>query len=322
MRLAVYETIEDQVLRVIVDAIFRPALAAIKEFDVKSLKSVRRDVLSNDAIEPLDRALRLGVIQYVNGTFSGQFSAAISKSLRQIGASFDKRSGIYKIDATKVPGWVLSAAADFMERARVAHERIRVMIDLAVQRIDEVVDGAVIDAESVVHQVTSEWKSTARKLEVKSEITADAKKRLEAGYRESMKLPIKDFTKAEAVKLRKAVQDNAESGYRFDTLADAIRHRYGVAESKAKFLARQETSIFMSKFREERFKDVGVRRYVWHTSNDERVRHGHKDLNGTVQFFDNPPIVDPTTGRRANPGEDFMCRCVAVPMLDEVAVTV
>jgi SPP1 gp7 family putative phage head morphogenesis protein len=54
---------------------------------------------------------------------------------------------------------------------------------------------------------------------------------------------------------------------------------------------------------------------MWSTSHDRRVRDSHKELNGRVFTWDNPPIVDPARGRRAHPGQDYGCRCVAVPVM-------
>jgi uncharacterized protein with gpF-like domain len=39
-------------------------------------------------------------------------------------------------------------------------------------------------------------------------------------------------------------------------------------------------------------------------------------MNGKIFSFDNPPVVDKKTGRKANHSEDYNCRCVAIPALD------
>lgn len=50
-------------------------------------------------------------------------------------------------------------------------------------------------------------------------------------------------------------------------------------------------------------------RYVWLTAGDERVRASHAANDGKVFFWSDPP---PT----GNPGEEYGCRCVAVPYAD------
>ena len=43
-------------------------------------------------------ALRSGQIQYVNGKFTGQFTAKISKALESLGAKFNKVTKTYNLD--------------------------------------------------------------------------------------------------------------------------------------------------------------------------------------------------------------------------------
>lgn len=322
-----YDEIEEQVQRILLDVIFRPlsdALKSVSDWHESSSMVTRaaREVLSNAPSDELARALRGGSIQYAEGIFSGQFSSAASRALRVIGAKFDKRAGVYRLSPGKVPAWVLAEAENFRTLAREAHVLLVKALDDATVRLDKLVDEAALNAESVVGTAVSGWRAAAKKLEVSPDLSLGAKERLKAGYKESIKLPIKKFARQEIVKLREVVEGNAEQGYRFDALIDKIKLRYDVTQSKAKFLARQETGLFMSKFREERFKDAGVTRYRWSTSNDERVRDSHADLNGTVQFYDSPPIVDRTSGKRANPGQDWQCRCIDIPILDDVAVAV
>jgi GNAT superfamily N-acetyltransferase len=46
------------------------------------------------------------------------------------------------------------------------------------------------------------------------------------------------------------------------------------------------------------------------------VRDMHDELEGTEHAWDDPPVTD-KYGNRNHPGEDYQCRCVAVPILDE-----
>jgi SPP1 gp7 family putative phage head morphogenesis protein len=71
----------------------------------------------------------------------------------------------------------------------------------------------------------------------------------------------------------------------------------------------------MSKFREERYKSIGVLKYRWSSSNDERVRDRHRELNGKIFEWTNPPISG-ANGERQHAGEPFGCRCVAVAIVD------
>jgi SPP1 gp7 family putative phage head morphogenesis protein len=57
-------------------------------------------------------------------------------------------------------------------------------------------------------------------------------------------------------------------------------------------------------------KDLGVERYKWLTSADERVRKTHKANSGQIFEWDNPPV---TTG---HPKTDIRCRCQAIPYFE------
>jgi SPP1 gp7 family putative phage head morphogenesis protein len=105
-------------------------------------------------------------------------------------------------------------------------------------------------------------------------------------------------------------------GIRAEALAEALQERLGVAASRAELIARDQILRANSQLSQERMHRVGVVRYKWSTSKDSRVRPGHRALEGTEQRFDTPPEVD-ASGRRANPGQDFQCRCVALPIFDD-----
>lgn len=71
-------------------------------------------------------------------------------------------------------------------------------------------------------------------------------------------------------------------------------------------------------------EDAGCQRYIWCTRRDNRVRECHRELEGKMFEWNNPPemwhrnakgqkIYD---GRRCNPGEDWGCRCCGIPVFD------
>jgi SPP1 gp7 family putative phage head morphogenesis protein len=117
------------------------------------------------------------------------------------------------------------------------------------------------------------------------------------------------------------VQSAATRGVRVEALAEEVRERLGVSESRAELIARDQTLKLNGEATEARHREAGITRYTWSTSKDERVRGNpdglwpkglHFDLDGTTQSWDDPPIVS-EDGRREHPGGDFQCRCVALP---------
>ncbi len=59
--------------------------------------------------------------------------------------------------------------------------------------------------------------------------------------------------------------------------------------------------------------------YIWRIEPDDlpRTRSGHRRLNGRKFSWDDPPVVDNTTGERGHPGLDKYCRCWAEPVPDD-----
>lgn len=312
--------IEAQIIATLRDLLFKPL--------VKTIKTLGADTKINALIlnayeDPLVIALRSGRLQYANGVFSGQFSAAISTALRKRGATFDERTRTFRIIPSQVPSWMKAEAAAFRVRAREVHELLLRKLNEIDRRLDHDVNIRPMDAQKTINALEDGFSSVAKKLEVSPELNPESRERLADEYSENMKLYIKKFAQKEVLSLREAVEENATEGYRFDKLIPSIKKRYGVSVRKAKFLARNETSIFMSKYHEQRYREGGVTHYVWSTSHDARVRpeagtHGsdnHRVLDTRVFAFANPPVVDPAKGRKANPGQDYNCRCIAIPVL-------
>lgn len=105
-------------------------------------------------------------------------------------------------------------------------------------------------------------------------------------------------------------------GQRWEDLATLIEDRYGVAESSAKLIARDQTGKLFGDLNRTRQKALGVSRATWRTSGDNRVRDEHEALEGTVFDWDNPP-------EEGIPGSPIQCRCWGEPdfsgLLDDEA---
>ena len=112
-------------------------------------------------------------------------------------------------------------------------------------------------------------------------------------------------------------------------LTDLIQQRCGVTERHAALIARDQTLKMNAQVSQVRAENAGATKYVWITSNDERVRgrpggkwakskSDHWDLQGKTFAYDSPPVTNPTTGATNAPGEDFQCRCSAAPDLSHL----
>ncbi len=123
--------------------------------------------------------------------------------------------------------------------------------------------------------------------------------------------------------MRNIVREGYLTGASNKTIAKKIQEAYDVDKNRAMFYARDQTSKLNAQVTQEQQKDAGVEWYVWRTAgnvstfpNSARVRESHAHLNNKRFKYSEPPIVDAKTGRRANPGEDYRCRCIALPVFD------
>ena len=167
----------------------------------------------------------------------------------------------------------------------------------------------------------SEWKR-----EVKRTIGIDILDDYYKGefYRENLDLWVKDNvnlikTRPQETlgKMMNIVNEGFTQGKTTDEIAKKISKAYDYDTYWAKFVARDQMAKLNAEITQRAQQDAGITRYEWSTSDDSRVRKGHAALDGKIFSWDDPPIVDPATGRRCHPGQDFQCRCVALPVFDE-----
>jgi SPP1 gp7 family putative phage head morphogenesis protein len=120
----------------------------------------------------------------------------------------------------------------------------------------------------------------------------------------------------EILELRQILEDAevAPGGTRVETLAKTIHERLDVTKSKATLLARDQTLKLGGQLTRLRQTQAGIDKFEWSTSGDERVRPEHEELDGEIFAWDDPP--DAGDGP-AVPGEDYQCRCIALPILPD-----
>lgn len=87
-----------------------------------------------------------------------------------------------------------------------------------------------------------------------------------------------------------------------------IRKEYGVANSRAELIARDQIGKLNGQLTEERQTGIGVEKYKWRGALDERERDEHVIREGKVFEWDKPPPD-------GHPGEPIQCRCWAEPIL-------
>lgn len=271
-----------------------------------------------NARDDLYKALMSGRITFSDGEFHGQLDSQISKELRLIGAKWKK--GSYKISMMELPIEVRAAISTGLVRQRERVARIDKRLGaIDPAKIAESVKSADI-FEITLDKTHKEVGKSLENITVLPELTIKERKKIADEWQSNMDLWISNFTKDEILRLRTDIAKSTASTNRQEALHRSIERSYGVTESKAKFLARQETSLLMAKFKETRYTKAGIKEYKWSCvagSKLHPVRPSHKILDGKIFSWDNPPITtapgEPL--RRNNPGQDYNCRCSARPIV-------
>lgn len=104
-----------------------------------------------------------------------------------------------------------------------------------------------------------------------------------------------------------------EKGFDQEAVMNMLSSRFNVSISRSKLIARDQTSKTVGALNQYRQTQAGVDRFMWRTSEDERVRPEHRELDGKVFEWSSPPSI-------GIPGHPINCRCFAVPILGHEAL--
>ncbi len=303
-----YERIERAIEILFRDEIYLPLVREL---------GAPKQVLRN-SLDDLADAIASGHISFSRGKFTGKFSAAASKELKRLGATWIRKDSAWSLPASRHPIEITNAIHQSISR----FEQVLGRIDRKLQQLlpEEIADKVKL-TDLFDKSLWKMDKQITKQLTVAPELTPKRREEIAEEYTTNMKLYIKDWVEKEIVELRKKVQAKVFSGNRYESMVKIIRDSYGVSQRKAKFLARQETNLLMAKFKTARYTDVGITHYKWRSvvgSPNHPVRPRHKELNdesraGKLFRFDDPPVQ--ADGNKKNPGEDYNCRCVAIPVV-------
>lgn len=320
--------VECELLDWLRETIWTPLLIDLFNFDVPvspQYQAIKYDETgrANAGESAVTRALMSGQIHYADGVFSGKFNAEISKELHELGALFNSESKTFRLAAKDLPAELTGAVVESLSQAKALHQQVIGTLD-AIQAnvVTKAISLNFTDAmDAITEDLNRQFKTSLvpvsgiESVTVQAEFTPAMRKAMTEQLTTNLDLSIKDFAAERIPVLRELVEKNALEGMRTDQLAKIIEAQFGVSKRKAAFLADQETGLATAKYRQLRYADLGVQEYIWSTSKDNRVRAGHRALEGRRFNFNSPPVCDPATGRRCNPGEDYRCRCVPKPII-------
>lgn len=272
-------------------------------------------------------ALQSGKITFNRGTFSGKFDARTTRALKGLGATWDRNQSTFKLGLNDMPIQV----QQIVQATQTRFEKKLAAIDIQLAKVvpSELAEQIQLQDlfDKTIFKVDSDFRQNVKNITIEPKLTQWQRDKISKEWTNNIKLSIQDWGRKEIKTLRANVEKAYFAGDRYGTLVGQIQTSYGQSARHALFLARQETKLLTSKYTESRYLDAGIPKYTWRTvigSPLHPVRPVHKELEGTIQRWDRPPITTDVKGkygkpqpeRRNNPGEDYGCRCRAVPLVE------
>jgi len=274
----------------------------------------------NARVTALVQAIEEGRINYDNGVFSGVFDIRTSRELSEF-ATF---SPVGKTWVGMPPPEIAAAALKIKAAAQAMNEKVARLLPQFDARVTQAIKALRFPVNPLIQVLAGDAAESIRGLAVMPDYTPGAVARLADEYNDAQRFNVQNWFPEEIQRLRDAIEKNVTGGYNIRELEALISSEWEVSQNKARFLARQETSLFVSKIRDERYQSAGIVEYIWMSSNDARCREANKyggpahgpggPLHGKKFRFDDPPVSG-TRGERENPGVPFGCRCIARPVL-------
>lgn len=283
---------------------------------------IKKKSLFSNAFESLIYGIRTGRISYYKGMFTGNFSLRASRELRALGAKASGGSSFY---LRGLPEEVKDAIKSARKSMKSKLEKIEK--ELAKDIPDKVADR--VESKKVFSKTAAQVNKKIDKsidsvsipgIKVFKGLTDSQSKTLVEQYDKNAKLKIKGFTEKQVDRLRKRIRENVQVGGRYENLIEEIQRSYDISASRAKFLANQETRLLTVELKKIRYTSAGMSYYRWscvHGSSAHPVRPAHFKLNGQIFNWNDPPVTSEpgTPERRNHPGQDYNCRCTAIPVI-------
>lgn len=134
---------------------------------------------------------------------------------------------------------------------------------------------------------------------------------------------IKAITDEQAKRTAALALEAVNMGTSERELSKQLANMLAVETRRARTIARTETAKLYGELTRQRDLELGLDKYIFSTSDDIRVRHSHKLMEGKTCDWNDPTVmfeggewVSRGNGVMAHPGQEVNCRCVALAVID------
>lgn len=274
---------------------------------------LKNDTIMNDSSIIRDAIIR-GILRYENGAFysNTHVGIKIAQELESIGAKYSKSKKCWTISKDKLPNNITWAIETVKAKTYAKVQAIKGFLDYQLAHINEVIGKLTFDTavKAIMSDLQKRVYANAKKHKIElitPKIDDFRANEIVKNYTNNLDFWIKDWTEQEIVQMREVVGQMSIEGKSVKSLEEYLIKQFGVSQTKARFLARNETAIATTSYLVSKYQSEGFTKFKWHTTLDGRERELHKELNNQIFRFDNPPIIDQRTGERGLPGETYNC---------------
>jgi SPP1 gp7 family putative phage head morphogenesis protein len=233
-----------------------------------------------------------------------------------------------------MPTWLYDAVQARKEAAKALQIKLDKTLASVQKRLADITPKLSFSVEAARQDraLQKEMQRTVpNAMAVQPTMSDDERKHVEENYSKNVALSIQGFVDSEVQRFRDKVIPKIQAGMDRRELRDYVQGRLGVTKDRAKFIARQETSLYISNLKEAGYRDAGIEKYRWKAiggnRGDGRTRDDHMDAHGKEFFWDHQknladpkirPFIVYQDDVPQHPGTAFNCRCVAIPIVEEL----
>jgi SPP1 gp7 family putative phage head morphogenesis protein len=255
----------------------------------------------------------------------------------------DLLAHVRRVVLPRLPGIVASAPAELRGDAEGTYAQRRDQFDDQVQSlIGEVKIQFLAQTKSAVKIAA---RSTARKVAEAQD--RDHKRAVQSvlGVRPELEEPwlqpvidnfistnarlIEDLSENALDGVARRIGDGVRSGLGSESIAEQIvddldRAGESITLNRARLIAEDQVGSLYGDLARVRNQKLGINRYTWSTSLDERVRPTHREREGETFHYDEP--IEPQLRAKGldvdnidgHPGKPIRCRCVGIPVFGDL----
>ena len=287
-----------------------------------------RNARADAAIGPLRKTLAVSrkteatyrkLLQRRTKRLNKRLTSAINAKLRTLGKGIDDRAAGRTdalADAAKalqrgavavIIGRADTEASDLaalrgvVRATRRSWERANPVDRTAVERV-----ARSVEASATTRTVSAVERIARTSIGIPGGSTAQI---LRTWTKESVDL-IKTIDRRHFADVERVVEESLRVGRRTRDIRERIAERFDITERRAALIARDQLANLNGRITKARQEGLGIKRFRWTTSGDDRVREEHEAIDGEVYTW---ASGHPTEGF---PGQPINCRCVAIPVFD------